>query len=285
MTAGEVALAGGAAAFLLAAPAVFGRWSRRRAAFARLETGASVSRRAVAPASGTSILVRHRAAPFVAGLASALALVLFGLDPAIAAASGLLIGVIVYLFVDWLHRRLVSKIESQLADAVDLIVSSVRAGTGLVDALEGAANEIGRPLRDELSELVTRLRLGDDPRKALAELARAVPLEVVDLLTFTLGVHWQAGGSLADALASIARAIRDRIAIRRRMRAQATEAQLSAFGVLAITYVLALVMWRANPERFARFAATGYGSFLIVATIVLQAVGLLWMSRLTRIEV
>jgi Flp pilus assembly protein TadB len=111
-----------------------------------------------------------------------------------------------------------------------------------------------------------------------------VPLETFRLFTFTLGVHWEAGGNLAPALATAARAIRDRIELSRRIRSQAVEARFSVLGVLGTVYGLGYITWRATPDRVEGFLATAIGTWVIASAILLQATGLYWMSRLTRMR-
>jgi Flp pilus assembly protein TadB len=52
--------------------------------------------------------------------------------------------------------------------------------------------------------------------------------------------------------------------------------------VLAIAYVLGFLMWRTNPDRLNAFVGSSIGTAVVAIVIGLQAVGLLWMSRLTR---
>lgn len=282
----EVAYLSGLAVLLAGAGVFVRRGSRRRAALERIRESATGTSPALFGGENESLVHSRPLIPVAVGLATAVAIAtLLGWSWPFAVSVAVLIGVVAHLGLAWLLRRRISRLEQQLADAVDLVVSAVRAGTGLVDALELAAGEIGQPMRGELEDLVARLRLGAEPRRALSALERRVPLETIQLLTFSLSVHWQSGSSLAGSLVSVATTIRDRIAVGRRMRAQSTEAQLSAVGVLTVTYLLALVTWRAEPERFVGFLGSSYGSFLVNATILLQALGLVWMARLTRVEV
>ncbi|MEZ5980488.1 MAG: ATPase, T2SS/T4P/T4SS family [Planctomycetota bacterium] len=91
----------------------------------------------------------------------------------------------------------VLRIENQLAEGIDLMVASLSAGAGPLEALESAALELREPLADEFASVAGRIRLGDAPREAFAELLRRVPLEDMQLFTFTLTVHGESGGSLA----------------------------------------------------------------------------------------
>jgi Flp pilus assembly protein TadB len=70
----------------------------------------------------------------------------------------------------------------------------------------------------------------------------------------------------------------------RRVRAQGVEASASVAVVLLISYGLAFLMWRTNPARMEAFAVMPIGVLLISGAVMLQAVGLIWMSRLSRSE-
>ena len=91
--------------------------------------------------------------------------------------------------------------------------------------------------------------------------------------------------SLATTLSNVGRTIRDRVDVKRRVRSQAVETQVSVVAVLVITYGLAAMMWNNYPDRFLTFATSELGSMFIGLSIFLQAVGLFWISRISRIEV
>ena len=200
----------------------------------------------------------------------------------IAAAIGFLAAVATSLVETQLAERQEALIETQLAAAIDLMVSAVRAGAGLLAAFESTLQEAERPLRPHFQELAGRIRLGDDPRLAVAELPARVPLETFQLFATSLAVHWEVGCSLATTLTTVARTVRDRIELSRRVRAQGVESHASVAVVLAISYVLGFLMWRTNPDRLEAFVGTAIGTFLVAAAITLQAVGLIWMARLSR---
>ena len=76
--------------------------------------------------------------------------------------------------------------------------------------------------------------------------------------------------------------IRDRIELSRRVRAQGVEAHASTAVVLGIAYILGFLMWRTNPDRLEAFVRSDIGTFVVAAVIVLQAIGLIWMARMSR---
>jgi len=197
---------------------------------------------------------------------------------------GLILVVLGAQLEGFLAARRDLQVEAQLADAIDLIVGALRSGAGLVDALDAAVRESRRPIQPILQEMVSRLRLGDDPVEVFNDFAYRVPLETFRLFSFSLSVHWEIGGSLAPALSTVGRTIRDRIDLARRVRSQTTQARASVVAILIITYALTFIVWRTNPERLEAFVSTQIGQGLIAATIFLQLVGLVWMSKLSSIR-
>ena len=226
---------------------------------------------------------RHRYAAAGAGVAAGLVLWLGVRAPLeIAAAGGLLVGVLAHLIEDYVSGQKTALIEAQLASAIYLMVGSLRAGASLLAAFESALEEIGPPLRPYFLEVAGRIRLGDDPQAAVADLQQHVPVETFRLFATSLAVHWEVGGSLATTLSTVGQTVRDRIELSRRVRAQGVEAHASVAVVLAIAYVLGFLMWRTNPDRLEAFVASEIGTLVVAAVIVLQAIGLVWMARLSR---
>ena len=55
-------------------------------------------------------------------------------------------------------------------------------------------------------------------------------------------------------------------------------------AVLAVTYFIAAIIWRNDPERMQNFLATSIGRGLVVAAVILQGVGLVWSAWLGRVK-
>ncbi|MBN8732692.1 MAG: type II secretion system F family protein [Acidobacteria bacterium] len=226
----------------------------------------------------------HYASP-VAGMGVAALIKLGGRLPIeYSAAFGLLAAVLVYVFEEWLAAQRAARIEMQLADTIDLMVGALRAGTGLLASLEAAYQESQDPFRPHLRDLIGRIRLGEDPVTAIQSLARRIPLETFRFFATSFCVHWETGGSMAQTLTAIGRTIRDRIEMSRRIQAQAVEVHASVVGIMAISYAVTFIMWRSNPGSLEEFLTSPIGAFIAAAAIALQAVGVFWISRMSRVR-
>jgi tight adherence protein B len=230
-------------------------------------------------------LRRKRWLPFAIGIAvGAIAFYLLGLAVVYCIAMATIVGVITSILEGQIVGRNAHRLDTQLATAIDLMVAALSAGAGVSDAIESASNESKAPLGAELQELLGRIRYGEAPQRVFEDFAKRIPLEAYRLFSFTMAVHGEVGGSLAPTLATVGRSIRDRIEIGRRIRAQSTEAQASVIGIVCVTYFLGVLMWRTNPGHFESFMKHPVGADLVAGAMILQAIGLLWITKLSQLR-
>jgi Flp pilus assembly protein TadB len=202
----------------------------------------------------------------------------------ISVTLGLIVGLLAGQVEAYLHTRRIARFETQLADAIDLMVGALSAGAGAMAAMTAAAGESKQPLRPLLDETLARIRLGDDAQTVFGNLARRVPEETYLLFSSTMAVHWEVGGSLAPTLSTLGRTIRDRIEVARRIRSNIVQSQVSTILVVAITYFIALLMWNHDPNNVRAFLASTIGMWLVAITMLLQAVGIVWMAFMSKMK-
>ncbi|MCX6606727.1 MAG: type II secretion system F family protein [Acidobacteria bacterium] len=256
---------------------------RREKALARLEL---VGRETVElDGSVAAFPARWRWAGPACGLCVLLFLAkIFSVPLPFAVAFGILVGVLATLAEEYWAASRIALIEEQLAVAIDLMVSTLRAGMPLQASLEIALEESRQPIRNELEEVTGRFRLGEDPQNVIRQLAQRVPLDAFRLFSHTFLVHLETGGSLANTLMTIGRTIRDRIEVARRVRAQAVESQVSVVAVLAITYGLLALIFFTNPVPLSDLIKGTAGTYIAAAAIILQSIGILWIWRMSQIR-
>lgn len=228
---------------------------------------------------------RHYILPWLVGLLVGGSVYLFaGWNGLFSITAGALLGLLGSQFDAFLLNRKSLLIETQLGDAIDIIVGGLRAGAGVLNGLENAVLESRSPLRPQMEEVLGRIRYGDDPQAVFQALTKRVPLETFQLFASALSVHWEVGGSLAPTLAGVGRAVRDRIEITRRIRSLTAQSRVSLLAVLLVTYFIGIVIWRNDPPRMEQFLSTTIGSAMIAGAVLLQAFGIVWSSVLSRMK-
>jgi tight adherence protein B len=238
------------------------------------------------PRGAKPLLRRHWVLPWLVGAAGGAALYfVFGIREIYCGTGTVVLALMAWQVEAMLAERQVQRVEVQLADAIDLMVGALRAGAGIMNALESAVRESRPPLEQQLDEIVGRIRFGDNPQAVFHNLPQRVPLETFLLFSSALSVNWEVGGSLASTLATVGRTIRDRIELSRRVRGMSTQVRVSIMAVLGLTYFIAAVMWFNDPARMKAFLLTNMGSFFVASAILMQAVGIVWSAHLSRSRV
>ena len=156
---------------------------------------------------------------------------------------GVVIGVGgVYTWVNAKAKKRIAMIEEQLPDAVELIVRSLRTGYPFSSAISIVSKEIKDPLATEFGVISDEATYGRDVGESLRHMAERLDLQDLRFLAVAVSIQQQSGGNLAEILEGLAKVIRARFRLFRRVKAITAEAQwsgkfLSGFPVAALLFI------------------------------------------------
>ncbi len=144
------------------------------------------------------------------------------------AGASLLIGVGgVYFWINSKAKKRMALIEEQLPDAVELMVRSLKVGHPFSSAISIVSKEIDDPLASEFGVIADESAYGRDVGEALKDMAERLDMQDLRFLAVAVTIQQQSGGNLAEILAGLAKVIRARFRLFRRVRAITAEAQWS----------------------------------------------------------
>jgi tight adherence protein B len=189
-----------------------------------------------------------------------------------------------YLGVNEWGKYRARRFERKLVDGVDHMVSALMAGEAPVRALASAGAASDGDARVELEEVVNRLGVGLDIRRALERMVTRFDSEGVRLFTQTLAVKWRAGGDLSPVLRSVAWIMRERIRIGMRLRAELTGIQLAGLMIAMLPYLLIPVFLMVRPGWVEILRQHPLAPRLLLGAVAFQLLGLVWLRRVLRIE-
>jgi tight adherence protein B len=149
----------------------------------------------------------------------------------------------IYIWINSKAKKRMALIEEQLPDAVELMVRSLRVGHPFSSAIQIVAKEVDDPLATEFGIIADESAYGRDVGEALKEMAERLDMQDLRFLSVAVTIQQQSGGNLAEVLAGLAKVIRARFRLFRRVKAITAEAQwsgkfLSAFPLLALIVIL-----------------------------------------------
>ena len=149
-------------------------------------------------------------------------------QPAVRGALSVAMGVGgVYFWVNSKAKKRMGMIEEQLPDAVELIVRSLKVGHPFSSAVQIVSKEVEDPLATEFGIIADECAYGRDVGDALKEMAGRLDMQDLRFLAVAVSIQQQSGGNLAEILAGLAKVIRARFRLFRRVKAITAEAQWS----------------------------------------------------------
>lgn len=180
-----------------------------------------------------------------------------------------------------------ARLEQALPAALEGVARSLRSGASLRQAVEeaGRASGSGRVLAAELSRAAAEAAQGASLVAALEGVAARRPLPGVRLGVAALCLGTETGGAQARAVDGVAATVRERLAVAAELRALSSQARISAL-VIGLAPLGFGAFAAATDPRTAQFMLhTPAGLALLVAGLVLDGLGWLWMQRLSRVAV
>jgi tight adherence protein B len=203
----------------------------------------------------------------------------------ILALCAALVAMVVTLIVYWFtHRRWQNRLREQLPDAFHLLARSLRAGLTVDQSITLLAEQGSQPLATEFQRTADMLRLGATVPAALELTARRVGLPDFDLFASLVSLHRESGGNLSLLVDRLANAVRSRNHFRGHAVAVTALGRLTGVVLASAPFVLLTFYWFAYPDYFSRMITTSAGLTALAIAMTLEAVGVVWLLWLLRIE-
>lgn len=156
----------------------------------------------------------------------------------------------VYFWVSSKASKRMKMIEEQLPDAVELMVRSLRVGHPFSSAIQIVAKEVPDPLATEFGIIADEAAYGRDLGEALKDMAERMDMQDMRFLAVAVTIQQQSGGNLAEILAGLAKVIRARFRLFRRVKAITAEAQWSGKFLSAFPLVALVAINLADPNYY-----------------------------------
>lgn len=197
----------------------------------------------------------------------------------------LLFGPAPFLYVRFRKHQRMKAFAKEFPDALDLLVSGLRAGLSLQAAMQILAEESPEPVRGEFAILVEEHALGLDFREAMVNLTQRV--DVLDLRFFVTAVLLQreTGGNLAEVLAKTAALIRERFRILGDIQTFTAQGKLTGVILVLLPLGVGLFTWLAAPDYFAPMLQSEGGRNALVTAMLMQLAGVFVIMRIVNIKV
>lgn len=185
----------------------------------------------------------------------------------------------------FIAEKRIRRFESQLPDALLMIVGALRSGASLPIALESVTTESTPPISQEFDLLLREMRLGVDFSVALHNLERRVPLQDLGMVTAGMALSREVGANLAETLDSIAKTIRAKLQMEGKIRSLTAQGKLQGLVMSGLPVFLILILRFMEPEAMEPMFTTWYGWVTLAVIGIAILIGYHFISKITAIDV
>ena len=191
----------------------------------------------------------------------------------------------VFMWVSHKAKKRIGMLEEQLPDAVELMVRSLRVGHPFVSAIQIVSKEVQDPLATEFGMIADESAYGRDVGEALKEMSDRLDMQDLRFLAVAVTIQQQSGGNLAEILAGLAKVIRARFRLFRRVKAITAEAQWSGKFLSGFPLMALVAIQIQDPNYYDEVMDHPYFMPACVIVAVLLTINLIVMRWLTDIKV
>jgi tight adherence protein B len=175
--------------------------------------------------------------------------------------------------------------EEQFPEALDLISRALKAGHAFATGLRMAAEELETPVGPEFRKTFDEQNFGLPMKDALENLTRRIPLLDVRFFATAVLIQRETGGNLAEILENLSHVVRERFKILRQVRVYTAHGRLTGYVLLALPAFLSIALMFINPEHMNLLFRERMGQMMLMAAVVMQTIGFLWIKQIVKIEV
>ena len=200
--------------------------------------------------------------------------------------AGLALGFVApWAYVKHRRSKRLHKFEEHFPEALDLLARAIRAGHAFGAGMKMVADEMHEPVGPEFKKAFEEQNFGLSLKESLDNLALRVPILDVRFFGTAVLIQRETGGNLAEILDNLANVVRERFKILRQVRVHTAHGRFTGYVLLALPAFLAVALHFINPEHMQMLFDDKIGQGMMIACVVMQTLGWIWIKQVVKIEV
>lgn len=190
-----------------------------------------------------------------------------------------------FLYRRYRHKRL-ERLESQLPDALNIMVSSARSGRSLPQALGSVGEKMSGPVGEEFTLMAREYREGGMNLEGVLERAKnRVNVESFKMVCSALIINSNRGGDVLHILERMADSIRELQKLKKKLKTETAEVRMQEKIILVITPAFGLLICAFDADIPRLLFGTVPGNVLLMIVVVLQMFAVWWVRRIIKATV
>ncbi len=203
----------------------------------------------------------------------------------VSLGAGVVLGAVPFGFVLYKRSRRMNLFEKGLPEALDLMVSGLRAGHSLLAAMALVARECGDPVGGEFKLCFEEQNYGLEMTRALDNLLLRVPLQDMKITATAILIQKESGGNLAEVLDKTSHVIRERFRLKRQIQVHTAQGRLTGWILTLLPVVLGIAIYFVDPGMISILWHRDIGIKMLWGAAGMTALGGFVINKIVDIDV
>lgn len=188
-------------------------------------------------------------------------------------------------YISQLKKRRLKKFTMLFADAIDVIVRSLKSGLPTGEAIALIGREMPDPVGTEFRLISESQRLGVTLDEALQKAVDRTPTPELKFFGIVLSIQQQTGGNLAETLTKLSDVLRQRKKMRDKVQAMSSEAKASASIIGSLPFAVGGLLGLVAPDYVGLLFTTDTGHMLLTGGMMVMGVGIFVMKQMINFDI
>jgi tight adherence protein B len=198
---------------------------------------------------------------------------------------GVPLGSAPFLWVLSKRSKRFSLFEQGLPEALDLMVSALRAGHSLIASIGLVARECPNPVGSEFQACFEEQKYGLEMKTALEHMQARIPVQDLKIISTAIMIQNESGGNLAEVLDKTSNVIRERFRLKRQVAVHTAQGRLTGLVLAVLPIVLGFGLFTINPTMMSVLWKTALGVKLLWTAGGMLVLGGLVIRKIVNMDV
>ncbi len=199
--------------------------------------------------------------------------------------AGLMLGATPISIVLFKRSRRMGQFEKGLPEALNLMVSGLRAGHSLLAAMALVSRECADPIGSEFKVCFEEQNYGLELNRALDNMLLRVPLQDMMITATAIIIQKESGGNLAEVLDKTAHVIRERFRLKRQIMVHTAQGRLTGWILTLLPVVLGIAIYFVDPGMISILWHRDVGIKMLWGAAGMTALGGFVIHKIVDIDV
>jgi tight adherence protein B len=177
------------------------------------------------------------------------------------------------------------KFEKGLPEALDMMVSALRAGHSLIAAMGLVARESPDPIGTEFRICFEEQNYGLEMKTAIDNLLNRIPMQDLRIVATAIMIQKETGGNLAEVLDKTSWVIRERFRLKRQVATHTAQGRMTGIVLTLLPIILGIALYFVNPTLMSILWTRPIGIKLLWVASIMIVIGGLIIRHIVNMEV